>query len=73
MNQVKVYYKSLSVGVAIGVLSTSFFFAHAMLRPRARRKSLPVGGGWCHRRINTPQNGRLNFPQFEAFSSARSD
>jgi len=27
----------------------------------------------CHRRINTPQNGRLNFPQFEAFSSARSD
>ena len=34
MNQVKLYYKSLSVGVAIGVLSTSFFFAHAMLRYR---------------------------------------
>ena len=34
MNQVKLYYKSLSVGVAIGVLSTSFFFAHAMSRSR---------------------------------------
>jgi len=46
MDQVKGYYKSLSVGMAIGVLTTSFFFAHAMLRSRARRKSLPVGGGW---------------------------
>ena len=34
MNQVKLYYKSLSVGVAIGVLSTSFFFADTMFRPR---------------------------------------
>ncbi len=34
MNQVKLYYKGLAVGVAIGVLSTSFFFAHAMLRHR---------------------------------------
>ena len=34
MNQVKVYYNSLSVGVVIGVLSTSFFFAHAILRYR---------------------------------------
>ena len=33
MDQVKGYYKSLSVGMAIGVLTTSFFFAHAMLRP----------------------------------------
>jgi len=46
MDQMKGYYKGLSVGMAIGVLTTSFFFAHAMLRPRARRKSLPVGGGW---------------------------
>src|SRR6478752_1495016 len=35
MDQVKGYYKSLSVGMAIGVLTTSFLFAHAMLRPRA--------------------------------------
>ena len=34
MNQVKLYYKSLSVGVAIGILSTSFFFAPVMLRYR---------------------------------------
>jgi hypothetical protein len=34
MNQVKGYYKSLSVGVAIGVLTTSFFFAHAIFRSR---------------------------------------
>ena len=34
MDQVKGYYKNLSVGMAIGVLTTSFFFAHAMLRPR---------------------------------------
>jgi hypothetical protein len=30
MNQVKVYYKSLCIGVAIGVLSASFFFGHGM-------------------------------------------
>jgi hypothetical protein len=34
MNQVKGFYKSLIVGVAIGVISTSFFFAHAMFRSR---------------------------------------
>jgi hypothetical protein len=34
MNQVKVYYKSLCAGVAIGVLSTSFFFGHRLLQPR---------------------------------------
>jgi len=34
MNQVKLYYKSLSVGVAIGVLSTSLIFAHALSRSR---------------------------------------
>ena len=34
MNQVMVYYKSLCGGVAIGVLSTSLFFAHRLLQPR---------------------------------------
>ena len=34
MNQVKVYYKSLAVGVAIGVLTTSFFFAHTIAQSR---------------------------------------
>ena len=34
MNQVKLYYKSLAVGVAIGVLSTSLMFAHALSRSR---------------------------------------
>jgi hypothetical protein len=34
MNRVKGSYKSLVVGVAIGVISTSFFFAHAMFRSR---------------------------------------
>jgi hypothetical protein len=32
MDQVKVYYKSLSVGVAIGALTASFLFAHAIFR-----------------------------------------
>ena len=34
MNQVKLYYKSLAVGVAIDVLSTSLMFAHALSRSR---------------------------------------
>jgi len=36
MSQVKVYYKSVAVGVAIGVLTTSFFFAHHSPIPRVR-------------------------------------
>jgi hypothetical protein len=34
MNQVKVYYKSVAVGVAIGVLTTGFFFAHTIAQSR---------------------------------------
>ena len=34
MNQVKVYYKSVAVGVAIGVLITGFFFAHSIAKSR---------------------------------------
>ena len=34
MNQGKVYYKSLAVGVAIGVLTSTFFFAHAIAQSR---------------------------------------
>jgi hypothetical protein len=33
MNQVKVYYKSLALGVAIGVLTTGFF-AHTIAQSR---------------------------------------
>ena len=34
MNQGKVYYKSLAIGVAIGILVSSFFFAHAIAKSR---------------------------------------
>jgi len=34
MNQGKVYYKSLAVGVAIGVLTTGFSFAHTIAQSR---------------------------------------
>jgi len=34
MSQVKVYYKSLIVGVAIGVLTTTFLFAHNLAQFR---------------------------------------
>jgi hypothetical protein len=34
MNQGKLYYKSLAVGVAIGVLGSTLIFAHATLQSR---------------------------------------
>ena len=34
MSQVKVYYKSVSVGFAIGVLTTVFFFAYSIAQSR---------------------------------------
>jgi len=34
VNSVKVNFKSAAIGLAIGVLSTSLFFAHALRQPR---------------------------------------
>jgi hypothetical protein len=34
MNQEKAYYRAIAVGIAIGVLTTSFFFAHKIVQPR---------------------------------------